>query len=277
MANQLSGGAPARDMTSEIQKTQFLELSNGVKIAYHHSPGISPGVVFLGGFKSDMTGSKAMALDTHCSKEGRAFLRFDYQGHGQSSGNFVDGSIGQWAADAISAFDHLTQGPQILVGSSMGGWIMLLMALQRPSRVAGLIGLAAAPDFTEDLMWDAFTDNQRSAIEVNGKLEIPNCYDDEAPYTISRHLIEEGRNQLLLRDAIDLKMPVRLIQGMQDEDVPWQTAHRIMDQISGPDVEVQFVKDGDHRLSRPQDLRRLCCTLDGFVEHIVNPALPAES
>lgn len=223
--------------------------------------------MFLGGFKSDMTGGKATALEEHCAKTDRAFLRFDYQGHGQSSGEFVHGSIGQWAGDAISVLDSLTQGPQILVGSSMGGWIMVLVALQRPSRIAGLLGLAAAPDFTEDLIWNTFTAEQKAAIEQNGTLEIPNCYDEE-PYIISQHLIEESRNRLLLRDPIELSMPVRLIQGMRDEDVPWQTAQRLMEQITGTDIEIQFVKDGDHRLSRPQDLDRLCRTLDGLIEDI---------
>ncbi len=257
-------------MTSENAKTQFLELQNHVRLAYHFSPGSSPGVVFLSGFKSDMTGSKALALDVHLSEQGRAFLRFDYQGHGQSSSDFVDGTIGQWADDAIAALDQLTQGPQILVGSSMGGWLMLLVALQRKSRIAGLVGLAAAPDFTEELMWDAFTEEQKSALEQDGRLEIPNCYDDD-PYIISQGLIEEGRDQLLLRSAIDLEMPVRLIQGKQDEDVPWQTAERLADQLTSSDVEIQYVKDGDHRLSRPHDLERLCRAVDGLIQHIENP------
>ncbi|MBT4039124.1 MAG: alpha/beta hydrolase [Rhodospirillales bacterium] len=230
--------------------------------------------MFLGGFKSDMNGSKALALDSWCKQQGRAFLRFDYQGHGQSSGDFVDGTIGGWAADAMAALDNLTEGPQVLVGSSMGGWIMLLTALQRKPCVAGLLGLAAAPDFTEDLMWDAFSDEDRAAFEQNDGLEIPNCYDDEEGYVISRGLIEEGRNQLLLRSSIDLDVPVRLIQGMQDEDVPWATAQRITEQLASTDVEIQYVKDGDHRLSRPNDLDRLCTTLDALIHHIENPLVP---
>jgi pimeloyl-ACP methyl ester carboxylesterase len=263
-------------MTIENTETQFLQLENNVTLAYHHSPGSTPGVMFLGGFKSDMMGSKALALDAWCKEQGRAFLRFDYQGHGQSSGEFTEGTIGQWADDAIAALDNLTDGPQILVGSSMGGWIMLLTALQRKSRIVGLLGLAAAPDFTEDLMWDAFSDDDRATIEQTGKLEIPNCYDDQEPYVISGKLIEEGRKQLLLRSGLDLDMPVRLIQGMQDEDVPHATAQRISDQLISTDVEVQIIKDGDHRLSRPHDLDRLCRTLDGLIHNLENPPEPVD-
>ncbi len=254
-------------MTSEIQKTQFLESTNGTTIAYHRLAGTTPGVMFLGGFKSDMSGGKALTLEEHCRKTGRSFLRFDYQGHGESSGDFVDGSIGQWTENATAALDNLTEGPQILVGSSMGGWIMMLLGLRRPERIAGLIGLAAAPDFTEDLMWDVFTDEQRARMEKDRCLEIPNDYDDE-PYIIVQHLIEEGRKNLLLRAEISIQSPIRLIQGMCDKDVPWNTAHRILEQVVSNDVEIQFVKDGDHRLSRPQDLRRLCQTLESLLIHL---------
>lgn len=254
-------------MTPESPNTQFLVREDGDRIAYHYTPGTAPGVMFLTGFKSDMTGGKALALEEHCRKQGYAFLRFDYRGHGESSGEFEDGCIGEWANDAIVALDEMTEGPQVLVGSSMGGWIMLLAALRRKERIAGLLGLAAAPDFTEDLIWDAFDNEQRAAMGRDGRVEIPNCYDNE-PYHISRKLIDDGRNQLLLRAPIDLNIPVRLIQGMQDDDVPWATALRIAECLTTTDVEVQLVKDSGHRLSELHDLDRLCRTLDSLMEHI---------
>lgn len=255
------------DMTPEIPKTQFLVGKNDTRIAYHYTHGTGIGVVFLTGFKSDMTGGKALALEEYCRIQKRPFLRFDYQGHGESSGNFEEGCIGDWTKDALLALDELTEGPQILVGSSMGGWIMLLTALARKERVAGLIGLAAAPDFTEDLIWGVFDDGQKAAMEHDGCVKIPNCYDEE-PYYITRKLIEDGRNQLLLRDRIALDVPVRLIQGMKDEDVPWDTALKISDCLETNDVEVQLVKDSGHRLSEPHDLARLCRTLDSLSTHI---------
>jgi len=254
-------GIGERDMTPESPKPQILDVGGGVNLAYRHSPGASPGVVFLTGFKSDMEGGKALALETHCRARGQAFTRFDYRGHGESSHAFEDGTIGKWAADAVAIIDRVTEGPQILVGSSMGGWIMLLAALARPERVAGLVGIAAAPDFTEDLIWQAFDADQRAAMERDGYVEVQNCYDDE-PYRIARPLIEDGRQHLLLRSAIGLDVPVRLIQGMLDEDVPWRTALAIQEKIVSDDVDVVLVKDGGHRLSEPQDLDRLCRIVD---------------
>lgn len=221
--------------------------------------------MFLTGFKSDMDGGKAIALEAHCRERGQAFTRFDYRGHGQSSDTFEAGAIGDWARDAVSVLDHVATGPQILVGSSMGGWIMLLTALARPDRVAGLVGIAAAPDFTEDLLWDAFDDAQRAVIQTEGHLEVPNCYDED-PYFITKRLIDEGRDHLLLRDAINLDVPVRLIQGMADEDVPWETALRLQEKLTSPDIDVTLVKDGGHRLSEPQDLDRLCRTVDLLID-----------
>lgn len=244
---------------------QRLARGAEASIAYHASDGRCPGIVFLGGFMSDMTGSKALALESYARREGRAFLRFDYQGHGASSGAFEEGTIGLWAADAIAALDALTEGPQVLVGSSMGGWIMLLTALARPERVAGLLGIAAAPDFTEDLMWQAFDEEQRATLERDGVLRQPSDYGDE-PYTITLKLIEEGRQHLLLRTPIPLTCPVRLIQGMADVDVPWQTAIRLAEALETEDVEVQLVKAGGHRLSEPDDLARLTRTLDDLLK-----------
>ncbi len=247
---------------------QILPCDDGRTIAYHQTAGKSPGVVFLTGFKSDMTGGKALALENFCRSSGRTFLRFDYTGHGRSSGVFEEGSIGQWAADAVEVLDHLTEGPQVLVGSSMGGWIMLLMALARPDRTAGLLGIAAAPDFTRDLLWDAFTDEQKAQMEADGYVDLPNCYDDREPYRIAKPLIDDGWNRLLLDNPIALDMPVRLIHGMRDEDVPWQTSLRIQERLTSQDVEVQLVKDGGHRLSEDHDLDRLCRTLTALLDRI---------
>ncbi len=213
----------------------------GESLAYHSTAGRAPGIIFLGGFVSDMTGTKATALESYARARGQAFLRFDYQGHGESSGRFEDGSIGLWAEDAIAAIDELTEGPQVLVGSSMGGWIMLLAALARPERVAALLGIAAAPDFTEDLMWQAFDDKRRETLKRDGVLYEPSDYDDE-PYTITMKLIEEGRDHLLLRAPIPITCPVRLIHGTADPDVPWQTAIRLSEALDSDDVEVQLVK-----------------------------------
>lgn len=216
---------------------------------------------------SDMTGTKALALENHCRQRGLNFVRFDYQGHGQSSGKFAEGTIGLWAEDAVAVLDRITEGPQILVGSSMGGWIMLLTALARIERIAGLVGIAAAPDFTEDLMWDGFSPEIRTEIETRGRYEQPSEYGDE-PYTITRALIEEGRQNLLLRAPIAIHCPVRLLQGMRDADVPWKTALRLSDALESEDVEVTLVKRGDHRLSEPQDLARLMKTLDELVAQV---------
>lgn len=236
---------------------ETLRGRNGVSIAYHRTRGKSPGVVFLGGFMSDMTGTKAVTLEAFCRDRGQAFLRFDYRGHGASSDRFEDGTIGLWAEDALAAFDQLTEGPQILVGSSMGGWVALLTALARGERVAGLVGIAAAPDFTEDLLWSAFPPDQRAALTRDGVLRLPSEYSDK-PYSITLRLIEDGRQHLLLRSPIDLACPVRLLHGMRDPDVPWQRSLRLAEQLATPDVRVELSKDGDHRLSREQDLALLC-------------------
>lgn len=212
-----------------------------------------------------MTGGKALALEEFCRARGQAFLRFDYTGHGQSSGVFEEGSIGQWADDAVTALDRLTEGEQILVGSSMGGWIMLLVALARKSRIRGLLGLAAAPDFTRDLMWNVFTDDQRAQMDRDGHVDLPNCYDDQEPYRISKSLIDDGWDRLLLDNPVALDIPVRLIHGLLDDDVPWKTALRIQEQLTSDDVEVQLVKNGGHRLSEPHDLDRMTRTLDALL------------
>jgi pimeloyl-ACP methyl ester carboxylesterase len=216
---------------------------------------------------SDMDGAKALAVEAWAAARGRAFVRFDYTGHGASSGEFVDGTIGRWAADAVRVLDHVCEGPQVLVGSSMGGWIMLLAALARPGRVAGLLGIAAAPDFTEDLIEKMLTPGQRRALARDGRIEVPNDYGD-APYAISMTLIEEARDHLLLGSPIPIDCPVRLIHGLKDTDVPWETSQRLSDAIRSNDVEVILVKDGEHRLSEDRDLARLTSVLESLIERI---------
>jgi pimeloyl-ACP methyl ester carboxylesterase len=244
-----------------------LQRPDGSALAYHKTPGSAPGIVFLGGFMSDMTGSKALYLEDFARDRGQAFLRFDYQGHGASSGRFEQGTIGLWAADAVAALDALTEGPQVLVGSSMGGWIMLLAALARPQRIAGLLGIAAAPDFTEDLMWNAYPQEVRETLEREGVYHEPSDYGEE-PYPITKRLIDEGREHLLLRGAIALPCPVRLIHGMADPDVPWRTSLRLAERLESDDVEVSLVKGGGHRLSEPEDLARLGAALSRLLERV---------
>ena len=268
--SDLDESAPGESATGDSapgESAARLAREPGVSIAYHRLPGSAPGIVFLGGYASDMTGTKAVALEAFARERGQAFLRFDYQGHGQSSGDFADGTIGIWAEDALGAFDALTEGPQVLIGSSMGGWIMLLTALARRERVAGLLGLAPAPDFTEDLMWAAFDAEQRATLERDGRLEVPSDYGDE-PYLVTHALIEDGRERLLLRDAIPLDCPIRLIHGMADKDVPWQTSIRIAQQVVSEDVEIELVKGAGHRLSEPDDLARLEATLEALLQRV---------
>lgn len=249
---------------SNADDAQILTLETGASIAYHRTPGTGPGVVFLSGFMSDMTGGKALWLEEFCAQAGQAFLRFDYQGHGASSGNFADGHVGVWAADAIAAIENLTEGPQILIGSSMGGWIMLLAALSMPERMAGLIGIAAAPDFTEDLLIAEISAAQLTEIQTQGLTRIASDYDDD--YVITKALLEDGRKHLVLRSEIPLDCPVRLIHGLEDTSVPWETALRLQEMLRSTDVEVMLVKGGDHRLSKPDDLDRLGRTLAALLD-----------
>jgi pimeloyl-ACP methyl ester carboxylesterase len=243
------------DMPSEGR----LDRGDGVELAWSKLEGRGPTVVFLPGYGSDMNGNKATALAVFCEQRGQAMLRFDYSGHGASGGRFEDGTIGTWSADALTAIDRLTEGPLVLIGSSMGGWIALLSALARRERVAGLIGIAAAADFTETLMWPALSFEQRAALLKSGIIHRPSRYGDPTP--ITRALIEDGRNHLVLTGPIPLDCPVRLLHGQADPDVPSEMALRIADKLAGSDVQVILVKDGDHRLSRPRDLAVLRRTL----------------
>lgn len=231
---------------------QFLETPEGRRIAYHRTAGAGPGVVFLGGFKSDMQGTKAVFLEDWARKAGRAFLRFDYSGHGESSGAFTDGCIGDWAQDAMRAIAALTEGPQVLVGSSMGGWIALLVAREMPERVAGLVGIAAAPDFTLSMEAE-FTESQRREMAETGRVARPSDYSDE-PYVITRRLIEDGRTQLVLDRPLVLGVAVRLLQGTADTDVPPSVALRLLDHLDAPDCVLSLVKGADHRFSTPDCL-----------------------
>jgi pimeloyl-ACP methyl ester carboxylesterase len=251
-----------------MSPSEILTREDGVTIAYRANAGSVPGVVFLGGFKSDMTGTKATALEAHCRRSGRFFVRFDYTGHGESSGRFEDGTIGSWAEDALAVIDKVTDGSLVLVGSSMGGWIALLCALARPARVAGVVGIAAAPDFTEELMWARFSEEAKHALETHGVWREPSEYDPDG-YPITMNLIEEGRRHLLLsRAAIAIHVPVRLIHGMKDASVPWSTAPRLASLLLAQDVRVKLIKDGDHRLSREQDLAILFDTVDELCDKV---------
>jgi pimeloyl-ACP methyl ester carboxylesterase len=242
-----------------METTGRLDRGYGVEVAFARRDGKSPTVVFLPGFRSDMTGDKATALAAFCDERDQAMVRFDYSGHGSSGGRFEDGTISRWADDALAVIDRQSNGPLVLVGSSMGGWVALLAALARPGRVAALIGIAAAPDFTEALMWNAMTFEERATIMREGVLHVPSQYGD--PYPITRTLIEDGRTRLLLNEPIAIDCRVRLLHGQRDPDVPWEMALNVAGQLTSEDVQVTLVKDGDHRLSRPQDLALLCRTL----------------
>ena len=229
---------------------RFLMTPEGRRIAYDRQDGREPGVVFLHGFRSDMTGNKAEHLAGWARETGRAVLRFDYSGHGQSSGRFEDGAIGDWFADALAVIGALTQGPQVIVGSSMGGWIGLLVAEAMPARVHGFVGIAAAPDFTEDGMWSAATDAERAKLLAEGRIVIA-PEDGGTSWVITRRLIEEGRDRLVLRRPLHLPFPVRLLHGTADADVPMTVPLRLVAHATGPDMRLTLVKDADHRFSSP--------------------------
>ena len=243
-----------------------LERGSGEWVAYERHPGKSPEVLFLGGFASDMTGTKALRLESHCSARGQAFTRFDYRGHGQSSGRFEDGTIGDWTEDAIAVLDRAVEGPAVLVGSSMGGWIMLLVALARPERVKGLIGIASAPDFTERLIREAMTPEEAQALERDGVLYQPSAYGD--PLAITKRLVEEGQDHLLLAAPIPIGCPVHLLHGQADPDVPFELSLELAQQLESRQITLELIKDGDHRLSREPDLRRLAAALDRMLEAV---------
>lgn len=240
---------------------QFLKRENLPALAYHKSEGSAekPAIVFLGGFRSDMEGTKALYLEEQCKAAGYCYVRFDYRGHGQSEGVFEEACISDWLADTLDILNHCTSGKIVLVGSSMGGWLSLLAALKIAERVQTIIGLAAAPDFTTWMERD-MTPKQKAEMMEKGAIDLPNDYSDE-PYIITRKLIEDGRENCLLNDDIDLNMPVRLIQGKKDADVPWEVAEQIKNAITGKDVQTIYIEEADHRLSSPEELEVLKRTL----------------
>lgn len=238
----------------------YLDRGDGVRLAYAFLPGNGPTVVFLHGLMSDMEGGKALALEAHCKARGQAFLRLDCSGHGRSEGKFTDGTISRWRDDAHAVITAQTQGPLVLVGSSMGGWLALLLAKAMPERVRGLVLLAAAPDFTDWGTYASFTPEQREALERDGQVAIPSEYGPD-PYIYTKALIDDGANNRLLTGPIPFDGPVRLLQGQQDPDVPWEIALKIAEKLTTPNVRLHLVKDGDHRLSRPQDLDLLCAVV----------------
>ncbi len=252
------------------EKYRFIQSKKQNQIAYRNYEGRSPGVMFLGGFRSDMEGTKACSLELHCKAVGRSFVKFDYTGHGSSFGNFNDETIGSWTDDAIAVLDEVSKGPQVLVGSSMGGWISILCALARPKEIYGIVGVASAPDFTEDLIWNQFTEGQREKIREEGNLHLDSEYSED-PYVITRDLIEEGRNHLVLGSEISLRCPLRLIHGMKDLDVPWNFSEKLLNSFLGENVNLTLVKEGDHRLSRPQDIKLLIDTVETLCIEIEHP------
>tara|TARA_X000001036_G_C20588914_1_gene769922 strand:+ start:335 stop:1102 length:768 start_codon:yes stop_codon:yes gene_type:complete len=224
-----------------------------------------PGIFFLGGLASDMEGTKANFLEEWCISNNNSFLRFDYSGHGKSDGIFTDGSILSWFEDALSIFDELTNGKQILIGSSMGGWISLLLAKNRPNKIHSIIGIAAAPDFTEDLMWTNFSENEKKRIIEDGILLQESEYSD-VPYKISKNLIFHSRNCLVLREKLDLGFPVRLMQGTADNDVPLDTALRLINHIGCNDAKLEIVKEADHSFSSERCLKLIVKNLEELLE-----------
>src|ERR1700738_255398 len=242
----------------------FIEVghdSSARHIAVRARGGGGPGLFWLGGFNSDMQGTKALALDAWAAEHARACVRFDYSGHGESGGAFVDGTIGRWLEESVAVFERFCAGPQVVIGSSMGGWMALLLAREmarrevRRASLAGLVLIAPAPDFTEALMWRNFSPEVRQEIEAKGVWLRPSQYGES--YPITRTLIEEGRNHLLLGSAIEVGCPIRILQGAQDPDVPWQHAFALAHRLPSDDVVLTVIQDGDHRLSRPQDIARL--------------------
>lgn len=239
-------------------EVSYFERPDGLKLAYRYSPPAPPGeslpvVMFCGGYRSDMNGTKATYLEAQCRARGQGYLRFDYSGHGRSGGFFEDGTIGAWMSDALCLMDGILEGPVVLAGSSMGGWIALLLAQARPEKIHAIVGIAAAPDFTRGLYEGRLSEKQKQELLGSGRVEIPNDYSDE-PYIFTKKFYEESKSHVLLNRERHLDCPVRLIQGVKDKDVPWETAVRIQKSYKGTDVHVLLVDDGDHSLSRPEDL-----------------------
>lgn len=246
----------------------FLDRGDGSRLAYEQHAGRGPHIVWLGGLRSDMGGTKALALDAWAREQGRAFTRFDYFAHGQSDGAWREARVGRWREDALCVLDKLVGGPALLVGSSMGAWMALLAALARPERVAGMVLIAPAPDFTQELMWKDFPDHVRAQIMENGEWAEPSAYGD--PLIITRGLIEEARQWLLLGGPIRFAGPVRILQGMADPDVPWPHAIRVCEALTSTDISLHLTKTGDHRLSMPDDIMRLIASVEALCHQIAD-------
>lgn len=234
---------------------------DGTDLAYYRTDGESPTVVFFTGFASDMGGSKALRLEASCRSRGRAYLRFDYRGHGESAGEFADGTIGAWLGDALFVIGELTEGPLVLVGSSMGAWIMVLAARQIPERVAGLVGIASATDFTDRHLPARLTPAQRAGLDFVGRIEMPSDYSDE-PTVITKHLLEEARSHLVLGSELAIDSPLRLIHGLSDPDIPWESSLALARCVSTADVQITLLKGGAHRLSEPNELKIIVQTVE---------------
>lgn len=261
------------DAPAMVENTKFIDCGDGERLAYAQSGGKKSsqkgsakdiGVVWCGGLHSDMAGTKAAALAEWAHKTGTSFTRFDYYGHGASTGEFAKGTISRWRDDALAILDHIATGPQVLVGSSMGGWVSSLVACARPAQVKAIVFVAPAPDFTEDLMWQQFSDAIKHELQTKGSFIRPSEYDDEG-YEISLSLIEDGRNNLVLRAPIPFTGPVRILHGLADPDVPWQHSLKLIDALQSDDIAATFVKGADHRISDPPNLVRLI----GLVEEVL--------
>jgi len=243
---------------------QYLITPSDRKIAYHQSPGASPGIIFLGGFRSDMTGTKARHLDQWARGHKQAFIRFDYSGHGQSSESFSDGSIGDWLEDAQQILLQVAQGPQVLVGSSMGGWLSLLLAIRNPEIIQGLVTIACATDFTEKLLLPALSKQHLDVLSQVGQVELPSN-DQQPSQPITQKLLLEGRNHLLLNNTIPIRCPVRMLHGLADDDVPWNLSLETLKMIESDQVTLELLKGGDHRLSGSSNLKRIEATLEALL------------
>ncbi|MEZ5714502.1 MAG: alpha/beta hydrolase [Paracoccaceae bacterium] len=246
--------------------SSILETPQGRRLAYRKTGGQGPCVVFCGGLKSDMEGTKALHLEAWARARGQAFLRFDYSGHGTSGGVYEEGSIGDWHEDTLAALGALTEGPVVIVGSSMGGWQALLAARALPGRIGGMVTIAAAPDFTEDGWWAEFTDDERRRVMEEGRVELPSDYME--PYVVTKRMIEDGRQRLVLREALDLPFPVRFLQGTEDTAVSVDTAVRLLAHATGPDMRLSLVKGADHRFSEPDNLDQIVNAVEEVIERM---------
>jgi pimeloyl-ACP methyl ester carboxylesterase len=250
-------------------KPEILKLNENQFLAYHRSEGdkSKPTVIFLGGLMSDMEGTKATSIEKFCKEKNYSFIRFDYIGHGQSSGKFTDGTITIWKDNVIQIIDELSEGELILIGSSLGGWLMILAALARKDRIVGLVGLASAPDFTEELIWDKMTLEEKAELKENGVFNLKSDYGDE-PYHITKELIEDGRKNIVLDKKINIDCPVRLLHGMDDEDVPNYLSIALGQQLTTDNMCVNLVAGGDHRLSTDDNIKLICSTLEEMIENM---------